>query len=245
MAALVVDCPLVVTPHYHGASADSFRDHLLNLYQPLLGSAVRRADAVIAVSEWERRQLAADFGVDASVIPNGVDVERFSSATPDTRDTPYLLCVGRVEEYKGIQHVIRSLPKHDYDLVVAGSGPYLAELRSLAADLGVVDRVSFEGYVDDERLPRLYAGAAAYVTMSEFEAYGMTVAEALAAGTPCVVREAGALVDWADRTDCVGVGTDALVEGISTAVNLEAPTDPLPTWDRVYDRIEAIYGSVK
>ena len=245
------ELPLVATPHYHGTSASGFRDRLLSVYRPLGGWALGRADSVVAVSDWERQQLRRDFGVDAREIPNGLDVGRFSDATPASRDRPYLLSVGRLEAYKGVQHVIRSLSElPDYDLVVAGSGPYADDLQRVARDAGVADRVDFRGYVADEDLPGLYAGAAGFVTLSGFEAYGMTVAEALAAGTPCVVREAGALVDWVERDDVVGVADGdereprAVADAVRKAVGRDAPSEPLPTWEDVVEDVEAVYESV-
>ncbi|MFC4551261.1 MULTISPECIES: glycosyltransferase family 4 protein [Halorussus] len=236
---------LVVTPHYHGGSASGFRDRLLSLYRPLGGWALRRADEVVAVSEWERDRLREDFGVSAAVIPNGLDVGRFEDAIPAERDRPYLLCVGRLEAYKGVQHAIRALDAlPEYDLLVAGLGDYREELERAARDAGVAGRVEFLGFVADEELPGLYAGAAAYLTLSAFESYGMTVAESLAAGTPCVVREAGALVDWADRGDCVGVSSvapEAVARAARAAVGRDAPDAPLPTWDEVTERVLAAY----
>jgi glycosyltransferase involved in cell wall biosynthesis len=85
------------------------------------------------------------------------------------------------------------------------------------------------------------------VTLSGFEAYGMTVAEALAAGTPCVVREAGALVDWVERADVVGVDETTVTEvaaAVRRAVSLDAPSESLPTWEDVVDDVEAVYESV-
>ncbi|SEO82066.1 Glycosyltransferase involved in cell wall bisynthesis [Halogranum amylolyticum] len=245
------DRPLVATPHYHGASASDRRDRLLSLYRPLGGWALRRADAVVAVSDWERRALRRDFGVDARVIPNGLDVERFADATPADSERPYLLSVGRLETYKGVQHAIRTLTElPDYDLVVAGSGPDADELRRVAREAGVADRVEFLGYVADADLPGLYAGASAFVTLSGFEAYGMTVAEALAAGTPCVVREAGALVDWVERADVVSIADGdqtnprTVADAVEAAVLLDAPSEPLPTWEDVVAETEGVYESV-
>ncbi|MFB6129212.1 MAG: glycosyltransferase family 4 protein [Salinigranum sp.] len=239
--------PLVATPHYHGGSASDLRDRLLGAYRPLGEWALRRARAVVAVSEWERRRLAADFGVEATVIPNGLDVARFRDAEPVERERPYLLCVGRLEAYKGVQHVVGALPAltdPPYDLLVAGAGPYGDDLRRIAREAGVGDRVSFLGYVPDEELPGLYAGASAFVTMSGFEAYGMTVAEALASGTPCVVRPAGALVDWTRRADCVAADVDEVAAGVRTAVGLAAPSDSLPAWEDVVERTGTVYEGV-
>ncbi|WP_181686630.1 glycosyltransferase family 4 protein [Halorhabdus salina] len=239
----VADERFVVTTHYHGQSASGFRDVLLSCYRPFGRWALRQADDVIAVSEWEQRQLWSDFGVDATVIPNGVDVERFANADPEQRDHPYLLCVGRLEEYKGVQHVIRALSElPEYDLVIAGSGPYREELERIALDESVADRVDFLGYVDDKRLPGLYTGAEAYVTMSEFEAYGMTVAEALASGTCCVVRQSGALTDWTSIPAVVDVA-DASASTIQNAirtVNCNTDETGLSTWGNVVDRLVEI-----
>jgi glycosyltransferase involved in cell wall biosynthesis len=239
----VTDERFVVTTHYHGESASGFRDRLLSLYKPLGKWAVRQADEVIAVSEWERDRLSEDFGVDATVIPNGVEVERFTSAEAEVRDRPYLLTVGRLEEYKGVQHVIRAMPELEaFDLLVAGSGPYREDLERVAVEEGVEDRVEFLGYVDDERLPGLYAGAEVYVTLSEFEAYGMTVAEALAAGTPCVVPQEGMLAWW---TDTAGVSATAsrAPEDVARACREARSSSPDPRagvldWSTVADRVE-------
>jgi len=170
--------PLVVTPHYHGTSDNDLRDRLLSLYAPLGRWALRRASAVIAVSEWERRQLREDFGIDPQVIPNGLDIDRFRTATPESREKPYLLTVGRLVEYKGVQHVVRALADSrlaEFDLVIAGSGPYRGRLEVIADEASVAGRVTFAGYVDDNRSPGLYVGASFFVSLSTVEAYGMTL----------------------------------------------------------------------
>ncbi|WP_435068355.1 glycosyltransferase family 4 protein [Haloplanus sp. C73] len=237
----------VVTTHYHGGSANSLLDRLLSLYRPVGRWAVRRADEVVAVSEWERDQLASDFGVDATVIPNGIDVERFADADPVERERPYLLSVGRLEAYKGVQHLLRAMPElPEYELLVAGSGPYRGELERIAHEEDIEDRVEFLGYVDEEALPGLYAGADVYVTLSEFEAYGMTVAEALAAGTPCVVRDAGALSDWVAAEGVRGLGeTDPLT--VARAIGSIDGTQPSPTrlvsWQEVTNQLRRVYES--
>jgi glycosyltransferase involved in cell wall biosynthesis len=241
-AALAVgELPFVVTTHYHGRSASSLRNLLLSAYRPMGKQAVRRADEIIAVSEWEHDQLEADFDVEATVIPNGIEVARFESATPFTHDRPYLLTAGRLEEYKGVQHVIRAMSTlPDYDLLIAGSGPYRENLQRIAREVEVEDQVTFLGYVPDDQLPGLYAGASAFVTMSEFEAFGITVAEALAAGTPSVVREMTALRDWVTREGVVGVATPSKSEirrAIRATEDTESPTLELSSWADVTDRV--------
>jgi len=236
----------VVTTHYHGGSASSIRKRLLSVYHPIGRRSVQRADEVIAVSEWERDQLRTDFAVEATVIPNGVAIDRFNEATATEHDRPYLLTVGRLEAYKGVQHMIRAmnlLP--EYDLLIAGSGSYREQLEQLAHEEGVAEQVAFLGYVADEELPRLYAGADVYVTMSEFEAYGMTVAEALAAGTPCVVRDGAALQDWAQKDGTVGISTvtpESIQQAVRSVNQISIPGLENRSWEMVTTQLlETVY----
>lgn len=234
----------IVTPHYHGASASGFRDVLFRAYRPLARRALQRADAVVAVSNWEGDVLNDDFGVEATVVPNGVRVERYATATPERRDRPYLLCVGRLEEYKGVQYALRAMPElPEYDLLIAGEGPFRSKLESVTAQLGVDDQVTFLGYVEESRLPSLFAGCAVHLALSSFEAYGMTVAEALAAGTPCVVRESGALVDWTSRPAVRGVESpvpERICEAVGSLVG-QSVCEPIPDWSTVVTELEALY----
>ncbi|RJX42033.1 glycosyltransferase family 1 protein [Halonotius aquaticus] len=234
--------PVVCTPHYHGGSADSLRDRLLSLYRPVGRVVFGKAAAVVAVSTWERDQLAADFDVGSTVIPNGIDVDRFQSVTPVDNTDPTLLTVGRLVEYKGVQHVIRALiDLPEYRLRVAGDGPYRDALEACARAEGVDDRVEFLGYVPDSELAQQYASANVFVSMSSVEAAGITVGEALAAGTPAVVRPSKGLRDWARRDDCVSADPASLADAVGRAQPLSAPNEPLPTWDQAVDDLEFIY----
>lgn len=235
----------VVTPHYHGESASPFRNRLLSLYHPVGSWALDRADCVVAVSQWEGERLRADFDLDVTTIPNGIDRDRFDGIEPTVRDRPFLLHVGRLEEYKGVQYAIRALCElSEWDLLVAGSGPYRPELERLAVDAGVDDRVVFLGHVDEERLTGLLVGADVLLALSDFEAFGMTVAEALAAGTPCVVHERGALAEWTENPGVAGV-TDRSASTVARATVSVRDNVPdgrrLVSWDTVTERLLDCY----
>jgi glycosyltransferase involved in cell wall biosynthesis len=205
------------------------------LYHPIGQWALDRADVVVAVSDWERKQLRADFKIEAEVIPNGIEVDRFSTAEVYEHNRPYLLCVGRLEQYKGVQHAIRAMTKFpEYDLLIAGSGPYRDQLENTAKEVNVEDRVRFLGYVSDENLPRLYRSAEVFVTLSSFESFGLTVGEALASGTPCVVLRRGALVDWEEYEAVVGIDSprpESVRQAVESARSSDAPIDGIPVWD--------------
>jgi glycosyltransferase involved in cell wall biosynthesis len=240
------EASFVATTHYHGASSSVLRNRLLRLYRPVGGRVLQRADAVVAVSDWERARLTADFGVAATVIPNGVDIARFAEIDPEVRDRPFLLSVGRLESYKGIQSAIAAMDQlPDYELVVVGEGPDEAALRQRAATAGLHNRVTFLGRVDDQRLRRLYRGATAHITLSSFEAFGITVAESLAADTPCVVRTAGPLREWLENPGVEGVErTDpaTIARAVEAAAKREPNRHRVLDWSVVTDRYESVYS---
>jgi len=245
IACFSANAPVIATAYYHGASSSRWRNALWVPYRPVARQALRRARSVTAVSEWERRTIQDDFGVDPEVIPIGLETATFRNATPVDRDRPYILTVSRLEEYKGVQHAIRALPElPEYDLLVAGDGPYRDDLESVASEVGVADRVEFLGNLDHDVLPGYYAGAAAYCSFSEFESFGITVAEALASGTPAVVLEATALADWTTRSDVVGVSsvdTQSVAGAIDDAIGRDAPSASIATWEDTVDRYEDRY----
>jgi glycosyltransferase involved in cell wall biosynthesis len=100
--------------------------------------------------------------------------------------------------------------------------------------------------VDNDALGPYYAGAAAHLALSSFESYGITVAEALAAGTPCVVRTGSALEGWTAHEAVVGVDDPAptvVADAAREAVGREV-REPVPSWDEVTDAYEAAYREV-
>lgn len=111
----------------------------------------------------------------------------------------YLLSVGRLETIKRIDLVIRamaSLPS-DLRLVVAGHGTQRENLERLIEELGVGDRVTLAGAVDDETLIALYRDALAVVYPPYDEDYGYVTLEAFLAGKPVVTaRDSGGTLEF-------------------------------------------------
>jgi glycosyltransferase involved in cell wall biosynthesis len=162
----------------------------------LLPAIARRARLVITVSAFARAELAELLGVEAQVVPGGVD-ERFTPAAdpePARRalglERPYVLSVGSQTARKNLGALVpaaRALAREGIDVVVAGGGrPQFAPEAGLTG-------IRLLGHVDDALLPGLYAGAEAFALPSLYEGFGLPVLEAMACGTPVVVATAGAL----------------------------------------------------
>jgi glycosyltransferase involved in cell wall biosynthesis len=116
-------------------------------------------------------------------------------------DSNVLLFVGtldRSHSHKGLERLIRALPFLScapVKLVVIGQGDHLAHYQRTCEDCGVTERVSFEGYVDDEKLTEFYSFADVIVLPSEdaAEGFGMVLLEAAACGTPAVATNVGGI----------------------------------------------------
>lgn len=241
---------LVVTPHYHGRGHTRLRDLLIRLYRPIGKSVFAQAHSTIAVSQYEKDRLVGDLRIDRNrviVIPNGVDLTEFSDLGGVRREPGNILCVGRLEEYKGVHHAIQALTllEKEFRLDVVGKGPYKRRLVELTRRLRLDTRVSFYQDLPREELLKMYARAGVFVLLSRHEAFSIVVAEALATKTPCIVANTSALAEWVDNKNCFGtdypVDCGELAELIVKAVAVEVKGVRLWSWEEVARRTTQIY----
>jgi glycosyltransferase involved in cell wall biosynthesis len=196
------DKPLVLTPR--GSLIPSARGRKLwkkKLYDILFGnSALQKVTAFHATSEEEARGIWNILpSVRVEVIANGVEI-------PEKNHWPlpsvtlhgaghYLLFLGRIHPYKQIEKIIEAFnliqKNKPTNLWIVGNGDekYKESLRKLAREKGLVDKVFFPGHVDGEEKSRILANTDGLILASKSENFGMSVAEALAHGTPCIVTK--------------------------------------------------------
>jgi len=241
---------LVFTPHYHGTGHTFFRS-LLHIPYKFFGKNIfDKADRVVCVSNYERNLVMKCFKVDEEkvvVIPNGVNLEEFRSLKKRSKNYRVILHVSRLEKYKGTQYLLKALPKLDNDIVVeiVGKGPYKESLVKLARNLGVENRVRFFHDLPRQELLQKYADADLFVILSEHEAYGITVAEALASKTPCIVANTSALKEWVDNENCFGINypiiLDELVNLIGNVIGEGVKNLKLPRWNETTEKLVDLY----
>jgi glycosyltransferase involved in cell wall biosynthesis len=224
------------------------------LQRRLLPLIAKRARLVITVSEFSRRELQALLGVDAKVVPGGVD-ERFRpDADPEPARAalnltrPYVLTVASQTARKNISSLTataRRLETQGIELVAAGGGR--PQFRSDDGPAGV----RALGHVPDDHLPGLYAGAAAFVLPSLYEGFGLTCLEAMACAVPVVAARAGALPEicgdaarYADPRDEAG-----LADAVEAALGDHSARAAGParakqfTWDRTVRELDGLIRS--
>jgi glycosyltransferase involved in cell wall biosynthesis len=140
-------------------------------------------------------------------------------------DAPYFLYVGTVQPRKNLARLIEAFALlapsgsggGDPLLVIAGKRGWLSEgIERRAAELGVAEQVRFTGYVPNEALPGLMAGALAFVFPSLYEGFGLPVLEAMAAGAPVLTSNSSSLPEVAGDAALLvdPLDTAAIAEGL-------------------------------
>jgi glycosyltransferase involved in cell wall biosynthesis len=227
--------------------------------QAMLDSLVRAA-AVVAIS-----QTTAD-ALHGRGVPGDRIVVAPSGLTPLPDAAParlagaerYVLHVGSLHRRKGLDVLLTAWAAaavpHDVVLVLAGPNGNAADaLRAQAAELGLGDRVRWEGRVDDARLASLYAGASAACFPSRSEGFGLPVLEAMAAGIPLVAsdipafREVAAGAGILVPVDDAGALSDAIAGvlagdvSVGQRVRVGRERAALFTWDACASRTVQAY----
>ena len=169
------------------------------------------SDAMVVSTEQEKEDIALLYGAPRGkiqVIPAGVDLGLFRPMQKDQArqslgltEKKIVLYVGRIEPLKGIDILLNAMAlledQTDTRLLVVGGKPghddELARLKSLAAQLGIADTVSFTGAVRQTELPKYYGAADVFVLPSHYESFGLAALEAMACGVPVVVSRVGGL----------------------------------------------------
>ncbi len=185
--------PVVATFHTYREGAHRFYPRARAWLAPLMDRVTVR----LAVSSAARQTIADSFPGAYTVVPNGIDTARFAVRTPrppEYRDgVPHLLCVGRLEPRKGVEHLIDAVA-HLRDmnpaprLVIAGEGPDAAALRARAQQAGV--DAWFAGRVDEAQLVACYQHADVVCAPAVGgESFGIVLLEAMAAGRAIVAAD--------------------------------------------------------
>lgn len=194
----------VVTVHDLGwqAHPELYGSRVRLMYQALFPWAAHRADRFIAVSRYTADDLVRRARVPASkieVVYHGLDplftAPREEPTAPE--GPPYVLAVGGVSPRKNTWRLIEAFARWRergghrtaYRLLITGTS---LDRGFAAGGTALPDHVSLLGYVPKAELPRLYAGASAFLYAGVYEGFGLPILEAMACGAPVVTSTTGA-----------------------------------------------------
>ncbi|MCO6185278.1 glycosyltransferase [Rhizobium sp. L1K21] len=178
----------------------------------------RNCDHVIATSEQQAELIAEHYQLPTdhiTFIPPGIDEGRFTPTTPDKVEAARrrldlgpndVFMMGRAAENKGYDLMIQAMVhlrnmQPDARLVLAAGAnsdsdiALLDQYKQIASEAGVMDLISWRGYVEDADLADSYRAPGVFALPSRYEPFGMTAVEAMACGTPTVVTVHGGLYE--------------------------------------------------
>jgi len=207
------------------------------LYRGAVRDSARAAAEVVTLSEASRRDIAArlpDVAAKTEIVPCALP-RTFGPAPPGEAErwrarfggAPYWLYLGGFDPRKGLDVLLElgqatRFPGLAPDIVVAGALNELgAQVERTAQERRL--RMHFPGYVRDEDLPGLFAGAALFLYPSRYEGFGIPPLLAMAAGVPCVVTDGGSLPEVVgDAAWVVPAGSTAAFVGATLALAADA-----------------------
>lgn len=216
----------------------------LKLYRPFLDRIVGRAVAVIAAtpahfSSSSQLGVCSDPGK-RHVVPYGIDFSPFDASSAMAagialrgryHDRPIIFAVGRHVYYKGFEFLIRAMKSVDKNaiLLLGGSGPLSNDLKALAKEAEVADRVHFLGRIADEELPAYFHAADVFCmpSVEPSEAFGMVQVEAMSCRKPVICCELNNGVTYVNQHGKSGLvvprrDVPALADAINTLLHDDA-----------------------
>jgi glycosyltransferase involved in cell wall biosynthesis len=188
----------VVTYH-----SDIYRQKVfLWLYRPWIHAFLKRTAAIIATSPnyIESSPFLSRYRDHCRSIVLPVDIKMFTESPQEEilaikeEFGPFVLFVGRLVYYKGLEHLIDAMGLLcGIRLVVIGQGELEGVYRAQAEKLNLGDRVRFLGRIEDDQMKLFYAACKCFVLPSIYrsEAFGMVLGEAMACGAPVISTELG------------------------------------------------------
>jgi glycosyltransferase involved in cell wall biosynthesis len=261
--------PLIISYH-----ADVIRQRrLLPLYLPILNAVFKRASRVIAAAEENiaSSPVLTRYKDRCTVIPYGIDLPAFELTDTERiiveqRRTAAgegtVLFVGVLRPYKGVDVLLRAMARVKAKLVIVGRGPNRLELSSLAARLGISNRVSFLGEVSESERRILLHSCDVFVlpSIDNREAFGIAQLEAMACGRPVIASDLPTGVRFVNKNQMTGLlvppgDSDALAAALQRLLGDERLRQTLGnaakrraelefSADRMVRRVQQVYEEV-
>ena len=172
---------------------------LKKIFKPAILRTLDRADRIIVSdsSMIAASDMLSSFAAKCRVVPYGSDLRFWSNCTREEeasaallrqRHPRMILAIGRLVPYKGFASLLQALRTVEGELVIIGEGPLLRDLKKLAFELEVSNRVIFKGRLEASEI-KAYLHAArvlAFPSTTAAEAFGLVQLEAMASGLPIV-----------------------------------------------------------
>ncbi|HEY6634292.1 MAG TPA: glycosyltransferase [Acidimicrobiia bacterium] len=205
------DAPVVITEHQSALPRLLEDEAIRRVYRTL----IERCATFLTVSSTLRDAMLEALGpiaADVEVLPNIVDFDALPARDDTPTDYRKWIYVGTLVEHKGVGMLLDAFTtyqrNHDADatLTLVGDGPMRGYIEAYADRHGIEDHLTLHGGLPHRDVARHLANADVLVHLSPFETFGIAPIEAIATGTPVVVREnGGSTYAWGDIASRCGL----------------------------------------
>jgi glycosyltransferase involved in cell wall biosynthesis len=167
---------------------------------------MKKVKKFLICSEYAKRDFKAVAGLEATVVPYGIDFKKFKRKKGNRNlikslgleGKIVLLSVGRLSPQKGFVYLLKALSKvkqkeKNFKLLLIGDGEDRKKLENLCKNLGLEEEVVFLGKIFHDKLPDYYHVADIFILPSLYESFGIVFLEAMAAGLPIISTNVAAV----------------------------------------------------
>jgi glycosyltransferase involved in cell wall biosynthesis len=200
------------------------------------------ANKIIVTSGSLKSEIQGHFNLPQEkieIIPNGIDLEKYNAPVDRAAvkerygvhpHEKLVLCIGRLVPQKGIEYLIRAVPRiagryPEAKFIIVGEGWLRGHLEYVARSTGHHWKITFTGWIPDQELAALLNSADVLVVPSIYEPFGIVALEGMAAGVPVVASDVGGLAEVVEHERTGILAYSKNPESIAWAVE-RALSDP-------------------
>lgn len=199
--------PFVVTEHWSGHLTGDFQKKN-NLDQALYKNVLKKSAGISCVSELLQKKFKENTGFDSIVIPNFIDYFPVDEERAPTNRLQILSVSDMADTVKNISGLLNSFSNalktnSNIHLTLIGGGPDEEKILDLIADLKLSSHISFRGRLAHSAVLSEMNSCHFYICNSNFETFGMTVAEALRCGKPVISTKCGGPEEFLNSTNSI------------------------------------------
>jgi L-malate glycosyltransferase len=162
----------------------------------VLKYVLKKADSIQSSSCAMAKEIKLYTDKKVEVVYFGIDTNRFYPKVKIETEKIVIGVVKTMSPIYAIDHFIKSIPlvqNRDFEVLIVGGGNQLEEYKNLAKELGISDKVKFEGRVSHEKVLEKLHKMDVFINVSHNESFGVSILEASACGIPVIVHNKGGM----------------------------------------------------